>query len=365
MKKVRLSGLDLIRFFAFISVIVLHYTEYFYVNYPPGAKYLILHMIRWTSFSCIGLFIMCTGFLQYKKEFSLKYYKNMIPIIITFAIYSVMTAIIIGPKFFPNIYNYNFIHYAYFLFSNYFFQYKAYNWYMSFYFSLYLLIPFINNIIKNFNKSEFVFFLIIIFILESIPGTINQINDFFPLIKDINITVPSSFSSSLSPFTYYFLGAFFSKFNIKLGHKNKLLSILLLLLSLFIHSFIDQLYLMCNLGKFDIGSHIYSFDQYGAIFTIISCVIIFLLLYDLKFTGFFNKIISLLGSISLELYLSLAISDAITTDYICKIFGPVTFSIGGFVLWTLSELISSVLIGLIMYIIINCLRNLIKKTSDN
>ena len=72
----RYNGIDIIKTIAFILVPILH----FYLNFDFG-KINMVHfgnlvqiMIRWISFSCIGLFLMSSGYLLSNKKGNKKYY---------------------------------------------------------------------------------------------------------------------------------------------------------------------------------------------------------------------------------------------------------------------------------------------------
>ena len=83
MKK-QIDGINILKVIACMSVILLHYTEYYYSKVDNSILFMLLHMFRWLVFGCIGYFCLCTGYLQYKKNLSKDYYKKIIKIIIVF-----------------------------------------------------------------------------------------------------------------------------------------------------------------------------------------------------------------------------------------------------------------------------------------
>ena len=138
--KQRYTGIDLIKILAIIFVPVLHfYNNYGFSSQNYSSYYSIIEVsIRWIAFSCIGLFIMSTGYLQNEKKIGKKYIFKIMNYVILYIIYSFITAIIIhgNVNYFRNT--------LYYLF-----QFPGYFWYMSFFFGLYLLLLFKFNNRKN------------------------------------------------------------------------------------------------------------------------------------------------------------------------------------------------------------------------
>ena len=233
--KKRDYGVDLIKVVACLSVIALHYTEYYYVATTNESAYVLLHIIRWFVFGCIGLFIIATGYLQWNKNISAKFYLKLLPIVVTFLIYCIVTLIVRNPfDGTTSIFSYIWNGIAY-----YFFGYNGYFWYMNFFFSFYVLIPFLNLIIKYTNKKSLLLFIIILVGILIFPDFWSQIQDFSKPIADCGIRTPSYFSIEGFAFVYYFIGAYISKYVNIIKIKDKVICFIVLIASMAIHSNMD------------------------------------------------------------------------------------------------------------------------------
>lgn len=345
MKK-QIDGINILKVIACISVILLHYTEYYYSKVDNSILFMLLHMFRWLVFGCIGYFCLCTGYLQYKKNLSKDYYKKIIKIIIVFLIYSTLSFIMLHKPVnynFRNLYNGTIY---------YFFDFNGYYWYMAMYFGLYLIIPFLNIIIEKISKKQHLFLIIILIILFSGHDFIMQMRDIYPIFKNINIT--GYYSSDLFPILYYFIGSYINKYNI---NKSKNILVFSLILSLALHSYLDLHY--THLYNYELSNHVYTFNSYGNIFTIISCVTTLLLVknINLKYT---SKIIKFISSKTLPIYLGLGIMDKYQDIIANKVFSSkVNFSFKGMIIWLIIELIGGLLLGLFVTKFIDYIKELL------
>ena len=81
---------DIIRCLALFFVVSVHFlmnTE-FYAQPVEGKRMLIMTIMRSLFIICVPLFLTLSGYLLYKKELSLKYYKRVTKIILTYVLSS-------------------------------------------------------------------------------------------------------------------------------------------------------------------------------------------------------------------------------------------------------------------------------------
>ena len=334
MKK-QIDGINITKTIACISVILLHYTQYFYSTVNNSTVFVLLHSFRWIVFGCIGYYCLCAGFLQYKKTFSKKYYKKIIKILVLFLIYCTLSFIFIHK---PSNLSFSSIYQG---ITYYFFEFKGYYWYMAMYFGLYLIIPFLNMIIANTTKKQHLFLIIISIILFSGHDFIMQARDIQPFFSNINIS--GYYSSDLFPLTYYFIGAYINKYNINIS---KNISSFIFLIFLFLHAYCDLRY--THIHNYNLSDHIYTFNQYGNIFTIITCVTSMLIFKNIKLK-YTSKFISFIAKYTLPVYLGLGIMDKYQKTISNVLFNSkIDFSFKGMLLWLAIELIGALLMSIIV-----------------
>ena len=295
MKKERFSGIDIIKIIAIIFVPFVH----FYMNFDFD-KINMLHignilqiMVRWLTFSCIGLFIMSSGYLLCEKKPSKKYYKKILYFLLLYLIALTMTYT------FVNHFNTGFLKNIILLSM----KFEGYFWYVSFYICLYALIPYLNIVIEKLNKKQYLIFLTILIILTSLAITVNSIPRFN---YHKTIFLPGSFMV-LWPGVYYYIGAYFKKFQPNIRKRNYILFFSLALLFI---SVLDFIFSKNGPANFIGGG-------YGNLITVIVTTCVFGLLYKIKFK---NKIVTAItkycASLTFETYLSLSISDILTQKII-------------------------------------------------
>ena len=139
-KKKRSSGIDIVKIFAAFLVIVVHffYHTAFYTAIPiTGYEFLIPLMVFWTSYTCVPLFMITTGYLMNSKKLSKKYYKGMIKVIILYLMCS--TVCLVYKQFHGQPFDLWEILRGYVRYSH-----SDYAWYVEQYLVMLLLIPFLN-----------------------------------------------------------------------------------------------------------------------------------------------------------------------------------------------------------------------------
>ena len=146
----RVLGLDIIRMIAIIFVFFIHSISYKNVlsTEQLSFKWTIYMIIRFLTMSAVPLFLLLTGYLNNKKEISKKYYKGIIPLLISYVVISLIE--IIG----LSIYNKTPIDWGLSIIKIFNFTANGYAWYFEMYIGLFLLIPFLNILYDNLKSKK-------------------------------------------------------------------------------------------------------------------------------------------------------------------------------------------------------------------
>lgn len=292
MDEKRLTGIDCIRCIAALFVVCVH----FYLNcgYYNGAllgkKMFVMTAARWLFMTCVPLFFMLTGFLKGNKGLNKKHYLSLIPLFISYFIFSIVKMILYNHLYgkiyslkdmIKNLFNYQIA------------------WYMGMYLILMLLIPFLNilwkGLIGNTQKLALV-------------GTLVFICAIYPLF---NYVAPSFFVG-IYPVMYYFVGMYLKETQIKVKSVT-LLAIIVLIPCL--EALISVK--LSPTGVFDWTLISTADGGYGSLFVLINAVAIFMLLKNINVKSkFIKKILSEVGSVTFEIYLISGMFDAVIFNYL-------------------------------------------------
>ena len=350
----RVSGIDILKIVACLFVISLHFTASFYSNSPSNIDYILLHSFRWLTFSCVSLFMIITGYLNYNRSLDKGYIKRFFAFIITFFVYCIITMLINNPMVEDSIFKYLYHNFRY-----YFINMNSYFWYVNFYLSFYFIIPFLSIINNNINKKQHLFLIILLLTLICIPNTILYFGNIFDFIRNLEVTGLDFFKTGSFCFLYYFIGSYIRKYkNNKLNIRNEIILIILLVLSIVIHSYLDLVYLNKYQDLLEIGQHIYTFNEYGNIFTIVTGTAVFLLIKNIDLKNLNIKSgLKYIGSLSFEMYLGLIVADR-SVDRVVEMFN-ITLEMNAFsyLIWTFTEFITVLAIA----VIFNFIKKLVLK----
>jgi len=189
-KPQRQPGLDIIRVLALLFVISFHSFLYNGYYYTPqiGAQMWLAGSFRWMSVSCIGLFLMLSGYLKCENTDVKSGYKAALSALISYAL-AVAISIPIRhhgfeqvyskPDWMTKIFNYTAV---------------SYGWYVEMFIGLCLIIPFINIAIKNMSNKQLYWFAAATLILTALPGATKW-------------QIAADYWRITYPVTYYVLGA--------------------------------------------------------------------------------------------------------------------------------------------------------------
>ena len=216
--KQRSSNLDVIRIFAFLCVVSVHFfrkTE-FYDNGIYGIVVIIPITIRNCAMVCVPLFMMLSGYLLKNRTPTKKYYFKLFQ---TVGIYVLASLACGAYSYISNPGEFSLGEALWGILS---FETAPYSWYVEMYIGLFMLIPFLNKMYNSGSEKWKKGLLLTFLILTLLPSILNiwrfaelswwkrpsSSQDYMPLIPDQ--------WEVLYPFTYYFIGAYLRDYPLKL-----------------------------------------------------------------------------------------------------------------------------------------------------
>lgn len=221
-KNMRNTSLDIIRIVAVFSVVSVHFFLHngFYSETVQGLPMYIMSLMRTLFTVCVPLFLILTGYLMSKKTLSKKFYLGITKTITIFVLASLFCmaykAIFEGTQ-----YTFKTVILGIFDFTG-----ANYSWYIEMYIGLFLLIPFLNLAYNKLNsqkhKQILVFTLVLITILPSAFNIFNfeTLNWWAtPTMSDTFQKILPAFWIGMYPLSFYFTGAYFREYGMKLKTK--------------------------------------------------------------------------------------------------------------------------------------------------
>lgn len=214
--KQRSFSLDLIRSLALITVVGVHFFLNSGFNEAPfsgGGNFIqgLLAAIN-RAFGDARMFMILTGYLCINKQLSRKYYKGLIRIVVTYLVISVVTwavlsddhsisELILGTTAFKII---------------------GYSWYVEMYIGLFLIIPFMNVLLKELFKDrrKTHLLLITLALLSGLPKLVNR--------SGIEL-LPDYWVECGYPLFFYAMGAYIRHYQPEVKHKALVIGSLVLI----------------------------------------------------------------------------------------------------------------------------------------
>ena len=255
--KERIYGLDVVRFFAVISVPAIHFLGLtgYYTTPLKGSEMFLATCVRWLFICCVPIFLTLTGYFKHKKGIDFAHYKCIFVILATH-IFITCIRLYVDKAFHGEE-----LTRAYVMDKLVYFE---YGWYVKLYIAMMLLIPFLNLIWEHLESRFHKELLILTLILLCSMG---------PLTFDI---VPPSWVI-IYVFIYYFMGAYLCEYEVYI---NKWLNLLLILLMLLVTSAGSFLH-TDSTGCFDWSFGAYSQNSgYSSLPAIIMTFLIITMLID-------------------------------------------------------------------------------------
>ena len=272
-EKVRYAGIDIVKIVALLLVITVHsflHTGFYStpVTFSFGALQIYF---RWASFCCVPLFMTVTGYLMSHKALKRGYYAGMLRVLVIYLFISVINV----------IFNIVFHHYTYtvwaFIRGLFMYSDAQYSWYVEYYFTLYLLIPFINQAYHGMrtrrNKRIMLVTVCFLFLFSQsfYIGT-----DFYLQIKPF----PSFFTRGY-PIAYYLIGAYLRDYPPKPKPRRKLKYLAIYMAALVwvsVTTFYQSLKNTDNGGRWMTWHN----DDYAAWPVALMTAMLFLMLFDIR-----------------------------------------------------------------------------------
>jgi len=187
----REPGLDLLRCIALLFVVSFHsfLNNGYYYEPQKGVAMWLAGSFRWLSVSCIGLFLMLTGYLKSGETDVKACYRGLVPVLLGYLIAAVIS-IPIRHFAFGDVQTFSTWLTRLFSFSA-----VYYGWYVEMYIGLVLLCPFVNIILRHLQSTKTLLaFGMVMLVVTALPGVTPWV--VFP-----------DYWRSIYPLTYYILGA--------------------------------------------------------------------------------------------------------------------------------------------------------------
>ena len=292
-KKQRAAGIDIIKTLAVVFVVCVHFflKTYYYKTPVDSGIMLLQSYIRWIFVTSVPLFLLCTGYLEWKKEASTEYYRKIFRVVIPYALISII-CIFVNIAFFDKSVSFREGIYSIFNFSA-----DTYSWYVNMYIGLFFLIPVFNAAIKALDRKKLEYVIISLVFIIAAPSYFNPI---FKLFPDFRLVFFPDWWKEIYPVMYYFVGAYISKYRPTVKKPVCIAAVAL------IPAVQTLLQMYLNSVKFDN----WRFTDYSNILTFILSTFIFLLFYnaDIKHNAP-KKIFRNISALTLEIYLLSNLTD--------------------------------------------------------
>lgn len=306
-KSSRSVGIDMIKATAALFVLCVHFSlnTNYYSTPIADANMFVQSCLRWLFFAGVPLFIMCTGYLNYKKQISRSYYLKIFRVLIPYVLISILCLMIKKPDGTVPV---GFKHAVFSIFN---FTADSYSWYVNMYIGLFLLAPMLNFVINALDRKKFHALLSTLFLVIALPATFNPM---FINIHRISYLYFPDWWQGFYPVLYYFIGAYIAKYRIKI-RKSICAAIVVILICL-------QTGLQILLSRHQFNNLLMS--DYSSLFVIAESIGLFLLLYlsDVK-NLFYKSMVKCISKLTLEIYLFSNITDSYIYPYFSKHFyGP-------------------------------------------
>lgn len=300
----RKDGLDIIRTIAIALVILIHALGLSIDGYTfPifGVSGFARIYLRRLCFACVPLFLMLSGYLNINKEGAVSIWKKSFPHLVgTYLFWSILA---LGFDIF--IYHSEFTKKSIIDILNYSCLWGR-AWYMDLYFGVLMLMPFINKGWKALEKKEKSILLIVLFIISFVSKYISSVSSIF-FNNETHLVVISSHFFNMSYLFYYLCGAYISEYGVKY---KKILYFTIWQIILVLHSLY---YMIIGYGKLYNEIPGVSSIWYDNMFLAIEAVLMFMLLYDVKFKEKSSKVVrkcfSMVSILSFDMYLCSYITD--------------------------------------------------------
>lgn len=267
------AGIDIIKILAMFMVICVHTYLHDGMYYVPmnDPKYIIPIACRWLAYTCVPLFMIATGYLMKNKKLSGKYYLGLVKIIVIYILISIICMKFNHEKYDSDFSDKWIVLKGFLEFSN-----ANYAWYVCYYISIFLCIPFLNLAFNGLqtNKQK------LLLVITSAGLTIFARSMFIGFERDNQIRLLPDYLNGAWSLAYYFVGAYIRDCPPKRTLRNKLIIFAFYSASLFYIT--GSTYAQCFANENENFRFIsWHFNDYGTYPVYLLAVFTFLLLFDI------------------------------------------------------------------------------------
>lgn len=211
--KQRFVGIDIVKIVACFLVVSVHFFLYsgFYStpiteNFGQTQIYL-----RWIAYCCVPLFMITTGYLMKNKTLSKGYYLGALRVLILYLVISVICV----------LFNRSFNHRTYtvweFIRGIFMYTDAQYAWYVEYYFTIFLMIPFINMAYNGMKTKKNKLIMVVTFTALTVFAQ----SLFIGFERESQIRLLPGYFTRCYPIAYYLFGAFIRDYPPKRSFANK------------------------------------------------------------------------------------------------------------------------------------------------
>ncbi|MBQ3939975.1 MAG: acyltransferase family protein [Oscillospiraceae bacterium] len=270
--KQRFVGIDIVKIVACFLVVSVHFFLYSGFYSTPITKDFGQTQIylRWIAYCCVPLFMITTGYLMKNKTLSKNYYLGALRVLILYLVISVI-CVIFNHSFHNRTYTaWEFIR-GIFMYTD-----AQYAWYVEYYFTIFLLIPFINMAYNGMKTKQNKF----IMLVTVTALTVFAQSLFIGFERETQIRLLPGYFTRCYPLAYYLFGAFIRDYPPKRTVANKFYFGAALLISLVWLSTSTFRQSLANTDNNNIFLS-WHYNDYGSWPVFICSAMIFLLLFDI------------------------------------------------------------------------------------
>lgn len=300
--KPRFVGIDIVKILACFLVVSVHfflYTGFYYEPITDQFGQLQIYL-RWIAYCCVPLFMIVTGYLMKNKTVSKKYYLGILRVAILYIVISII-CLIFNHHHFLRDYTAWDIFKGFLSYTN-----AQYAWYVEYYFTIFLIIPYINLAYNGLKTQKQRAAMVIIVFLLAVAAP----SFFLGFDQTTQTRVLPGYFTRCYPISYYLIGAYFRDYPPKRTAANKMYIAAIFIVSLTWLSTTTYKQSLANAeNEFRMVS--WHYNDYGTWPVGICSAMIFLLFFDITCSNkTVNKILSTVSNATFACYLVSYVYDS-------------------------------------------------------
>lgn len=290
--KIRNPAMDIVRCFAFFSVVSIHFFLKcgFYEETVSGWLMYFMVVVRSATIVCVPLFLLLSGYLMHNRRPTREYYAKLGKTVTIYILSSLCCL----------IYRYLFLHHqpspVGAVLDILCYAAAPYSWYIEMYLGLFLIIPFLNILYHNIgDKKGKQLLIVILLVLTALPAVTNIYSlsglDWWltPSSSDHYAQIVPRWWTGIYPITYYLIGCYLKEYPIKI--RLRYCALLLAASYLIVGTF--------NYYRSYGSSFIWGpWQDWNSFLNVLQTVLVFTLLSRLNYQCFGSKATAFLGKLS-------------------------------------------------------------------